>query len=222
MANLIAYGPAREYLHEACPQAGYKMCAYADRLPNKADTLLWEDGGIFNQLGSFPGMEDEVRQIVKQTIATRPGEVAAMIASNFARGLVTHAPAPEFRREYQVPSFPPLIEKEFGHAIRLAYEDSAEMHDRLPYALLRHIDTVTAPLSFAALIVIAICSYRRRDYYPLLLTTAVCCFIMGDTLLCTTISGVHDRYQARVMWLAVMAALLCVSHNSRAGFRRLI
>jgi hypothetical protein len=54
LANLIAYGPAREYLHEACPQAGYKMCAYTDRLPNKADTLLWEDGGIFNQLGNFP------------------------------------------------------------------------------------------------------------------------------------------------------------------------
>jgi hypothetical protein len=69
------------------------------------------------------------------------------------------------------------------------------------------------------LIVIAIRSYRRRDYYPLLLTTAVCCFIMGDTLLCTTISGVHDRYQARVMWLVVMAALLGVFRTSSRAMR---
>jgi hypothetical protein len=36
------------------------------------------------------------------------------------------------------------------------------------HLLLRQIDTVTIPLSFAALIFIAIRSYRRRDYYPLL------------------------------------------------------
>jgi hypothetical protein len=46
---------------------------------------------------------------------------------------------------------------------------------------------------------------------------------MGDTLLCTTISGVHDRYQARVAWLVVMAAVLCLFRKaegatiSRAG-----
>jgi hypothetical protein len=214
LANLIAHGPARHYLDEACPQAGYKICAYRDQFPESADGLLWTTG-IFERLGGFPGMEGEARQIVKQTIETRPGEVAAMIARNFAAGLVTHAPAPEFRREYQVPSFPPLIEKKFGRATRLAYENSAEMHDRLPYALLRQIDAVTVPLSCAALIVIVLGSYRRRDYNPLILTAAVFGFIMADTLLCTALSGVHDRYQARVAWLAMMAVLLCLCGTTR-------
>jgi hypothetical protein len=40
---------------------------------------------------------------------------------------------------------------------------------------------------------------------------------MGDTLLCTTISGVHDRYQARVVWLVVMAALICIFRTTLNG-----
>lgn len=31
MANLIEYGPARAYLQEACPKAGYRICAYAKK-----------------------------------------------------------------------------------------------------------------------------------------------------------------------------------------------
>jgi len=36
----------------------------------------------------------------------------------------------------------------------------------------------------------------------------VVCAVLGDTLLCTAISSVHDRYQARVTWLIPMAVLL--------------
>jgi hypothetical protein len=40
-------------LNEACPKADYKICAYLDRLPNKADALLWSSG-IFDELAALP------------------------------------------------------------------------------------------------------------------------------------------------------------------------
>jgi hypothetical protein len=218
-ANLIAYGPGREYLAEACPKAHYKICTDLDRLPITADELLWSSG-IFQQLGNFPGMKEEALEIAIGTAETRPGEVAAMIARNFTAGLMTHAPAAEFRSDYfrDVPSFPRLIESKFGRATLLAYETSAEMRDALPYTLLSQVDDVVFPLSSGVLIFFILIAARQRDYAPVMLAASTLAFIVGDTLLCTAISGVHDRYQARVTWLAPMIALTyalrCLPPNS--------
>jgi hypothetical protein len=211
LANLIAYGPGRHYLHDVCPRARYKICAYTDNLPASADALLWSSG-IFERLGGFPGMQDEARQIVRGTLETYPAEVATMIVHNFAAGLVTHAPAAEFRAANLagVPSFPQLIERKFGPAALHAFENSAQMHDALPYALLNHIDRLVFPLSSLGLAFVAATAYRRRDAATLALALATAGFVLGDMLLCTALSGVHDRYQARVTWLVPLTVLLYV------------
>jgi hypothetical protein len=211
LANLITYGPGRHYLHGVCPRAGYKICAYADNLPDDGDALLWKSG-IFERLGGFPGMQDEARQIVRGTLETYPAEVATMIVRNFAAGLVTHAPAAEFRAANfaDVPSFPQLIEHKFGPAALHAFEDSAQMHDALPYALLNHIDRLVFPLSCLGLAIVAAKAYRRHDAATLALALATAGFVLGDMLLCTALAGVHDRYQARVTWLVPLTVLLYV------------
>jgi len=68
MATLIGNnGPADKYLREACPQAGYKICAYVNRFPIAANDLLWK-GDLYNGLGGFEGMREESRAIVIATV----------------------------------------------------------------------------------------------------------------------------------------------------------
>ncbi len=207
MANLIEYGPGRDYLKEACPDAGYKLCDYLDQLPATADGLLWQSH-IYDRLGSFPAMEPEARAIVRATIHTRPWEVAEMIGRNFLATFSVHAPAGEFYAEQQIREFADLIELKFGKATLAAYLASREMNNTLPHGLLQAIDDVVFPSSFLALVLITATALlrKRHDLSPLAISTLV--FVLADFLLCSAVSGVHDRYQARVTWLFPLVVIV--------------
>ncbi len=60
LANLIEYGPARDYLRDACPGAGYKICTQVETLPSTANAFLWEAGHL-DRLGGFTGTERRIR-----------------------------------------------------------------------------------------------------------------------------------------------------------------
>jgi hypothetical protein len=219
MANLIEYGPARDYLHSACPQENYKLCVFEAKLPPTADELLWSSG-IFERLGGFPGMRDEASQIVLNTIASRPGSVLTTIITNLKSGLFLHEPAAEFQSKVQVDSFAALLETKFGHRAALAYASSAEMQDRIPHILLKSIDDIVFPLSFCILLFLAL-YFRKAKREPFFrLSFSIVCFFLGNTLLCTALSGVHDRYQARVTWLLPMAATLLLCQAYRVIYTR--
>lgn len=214
LANLIHHGPARTYLEEACPQAGYKICAYKDQLPATADELLWTTG-IFQKLGGFEGMKDEAPAIVSATLRSRPGEVLSMVLSNFRAGIGRRAPGAEFKPVYQVPSFNALLIIKFGPSTEQAYRESAEMQRKIPHALLKSIDDISLPLAFLVLLALAGTSWFRKDSEALILCVTVILFVAGNTLLCTSLSGVHDRYQARVTWLLPAAAMALLLRRQR-------
>ncbi len=207
MANLIEYGPARTYLHEACPEAGYRICAYEKKLPATAEELLWFTD-TYQRLGGFMAMREESAMIVKQTLLTRPMEVLTMVEENLLHGLMTHEPAAEFTTKYQIPSVEALIREKFGEPAVNAYLSSAEMRDTIPHRFIHTVDAILTPLAFFVLLAIGIANIAKRTEPSFLLPCTVICFLLGNTLLCTALSGVHDRYQSRVTWLLPMAIML--------------
>lgn len=146
--------------------------------------------------------------IVKQTLLTRPMEVATMVANNFMRGLITHQPAAEFTTKYQIPTVLELITEKFGERAANAYLTSAEMRNAIPQQLIRTVDFILTPLAFFVLLGIGLANFKKRSDMAFLLPCTVLCFILGNTLLCTALSGVHDRYQSRLTWLLPMAIML--------------
>jgi hypothetical protein len=46
LARSMADGPARWYLDEACPEAGYRICERIDALPRDLGGILWDEDGI--------------------------------------------------------------------------------------------------------------------------------------------------------------------------------
>jgi hypothetical protein len=51
---------------------------------------------------------------------------------------------------------------------------------------------------------------RRRDDLTMLAAT-VTFTLLGNALICGVISGPHDRYGARMAWLATLTVLLAIS-----------
>ena len=207
MANLIEAGPGRRYLHDACPEAGYKICQIVDRLPRTANQLLW--GGSYTALGGLRAMEDEARTIVQATLRAYPEEVAAMVIHNFVAALHTHRPAYEFIPwTGEVPSMTALIDKKFGHEARDAYLGSAQSRGKVPRDLIGAVDDIAFPLSLLAFVWFSALALRRQMVEPACLAIIVACGFIGNALLTSAASGVFDRYQARLSWLFLAAGVL--------------
>src|SRR5262249_11291512 len=59
------------YLDEHCPDPRLRLCAYRAELPDDADTFFWGNS-VFDRLGRFKGMNDEMRTIVLESLVDYP------------------------------------------------------------------------------------------------------------------------------------------------------
>ncbi len=87
------------------------------------------------------------------------------------------------------------------------------------------INRVHVPVALASiLLVAAIVGHaiwrRRRDDLTLLAAT-VSLALLGNAVICGVISGPHDRYGARLAWVATFVALIAAArHFANADHRR--
>jgi hypothetical protein len=208
LANLIAYGPAREELQAECPRAGYKLCAHLDELPHDANAFLWSEGP-FAELGGFAGMRDESSQIVRSTLRNRGPEVALVSVRNSLRAMTMIRPAlgiVPFQKSRDLDE----VMKHYSASTLANFEHSLQQQGQFPGA---QFDKATIAGFLLALIVLAgVAQSVLRAGRPDLLifpSFAIVAFL-GNAVTCATLSGVFDRYQSRVSWLVVASALLAL------------
>ncbi len=86
-----------------------------------------------------------------------------------------------------------------AHQQRFGINFTAVNHLHVPVALLSMV------------LVAALFGYglwrRRRDDLTLLAAT-VCFALLGNAVICGVISGPHDRYGARLVWIATLTVLI--------------
>jgi len=221
LANLIEYGPARDYLRSACPSAPYKICVIANRLPPTANQLLWS--GLYDEIGGFKGMSGEASTIVRETIRSHPLEVITLGARLFYAGLLTHEPGAELVPVVNEPSMREVMQKKFSFNIN-GYLNSAQSRDVIPHHVLRSIDAIVFPLTIVILLLLSVQSYLNRWSDCLFLILIVTVAYALNTALCAVVSGVWDRYQSRITWLFLLSVLIIFSkivlkHHKEVGFR---
>src|SRR5262249_48304879 len=69
--RMLQDGIVSRYLDDHCPDPGLKLCPFRDELPRDADAFLWGES-VFNRLGRFAGLGDEMRTIVLQSLYQYP------------------------------------------------------------------------------------------------------------------------------------------------------
>ena len=63
---------SRSYLAEHCPDPRLpKLCANREKLPDNADFFFW-GSDLFNELGRFEGLGEEMRIVVRESLAAYP------------------------------------------------------------------------------------------------------------------------------------------------------
>lgn len=208
LANLVEQGSARNYLIKACPKANYKICAYIGDLPKNVDNFLWGQNSLTSKLGSFTGLRSEAKYIVKNTITTYPKDVALNTFSYIIRSFSVHTPAKEINSSVTKSSVTYIIKVIYGQAALDKFMASKQANDELPYQRLEKIDNWVFPISLILTILLCFQSLIKIGDNRFTLPLFALVFVIGNNILCSSASGLFDRYQARVSWLLVFAFII--------------
>jgi hypothetical protein len=191
------------YLDAHCPEERLKLCRYRHRLPRTADEFLWSEGP-FDELGRFAGLGDEMRKIVLESLIEYPlqqieAAIAAsakqLVAVKSGEGVLTTIWHTYGIIERYMPSVVP--------AMRAARQQHGEVSFRALNAI--HIPAALVSIFLLPIIMLT----RGSEYSDLrLLAATVAIALLANAVVCGTLSNPHDRYGARLVWIATFAIAL--------------
>jgi hypothetical protein len=211
--RMLQDGIVARYLGDHCPEQKLKLCPYRNELPATADQFLWGNS-MFNTLGRFQGMNDEMGFIVSRSLAEYPLWQASAAIVATAQQLVSVATG-EGTNGW-IPHTYGIIERYIPGQLA-PMRAARQQHWDIDFTVINRIHVPVALLSMllvAAILAAAI--WRRRLDDLTLLAATVLCALLGNAFVCGVISGPHDRYGARLAWLATSVLLIAtVRHFAR-------
>lgn len=208
-ARLTADGPGTNYLRATCPGNGFLLCRYLSRLPLPSDHFLWSRSNVDGVFRAIP--PDQRRQLAADetrfalaTFFHLPEETAGALIEG-ARKQIHQSGLGEFNYGW--------IERGFfwNNLPRNVYHDVSRTR-----AFTLHMPTgpFVGLARQMAIVSLLICLWAVADpRLPRALRLTVAMIVFGmlvNAVICGGLSGAHDRYQARVMWLLPWVAYLAV------------
>jgi hypothetical protein len=206
--RMLQDGIVAQYLNDHCPQLKLKLCPYRNVLPPTADDFLWGNS-MFNTLGRFEGMSDEMGYIVTHSLQEYPLWQAKAAATATVDQLL-HVATGEGTTGW-LPHTYGIIERYIPSQTK-PMRAAHQQHWEINFAFVNWLHVPVAlgsMLAISALLGHAIWQ-RRRDDVSLLAAT-VTLALLGNAFICGVISGPHDRYGARMVWIATFTTLIAAA-----------
>lgn len=202
--RLVEDGIVIRYLNDKCPDPALRLCAFTRNFPADADTWLWDDNSPFRKLKNFEGSAEE-RLIARETLTLYPlMHIKAALAATTAQLF-------KFKTEVNGADNAPAIAMFKAH--------TPDLFPRFMRARQQAGDFDVAPLNvihvpvaaFAMICVGAALPLRRRLGLPPAfagLATTVALALCANAVICGVFSHAVDRYESRLVWLAVFATAM--------------
>jgi hypothetical protein len=205
--RILQDGIVARYLKDHCPQLQLKLCPYRTKLPATADAFLW-GGGIFNDLGRFAGLGDEMRRIFLHSLVAYPWDhvrtalratLVQLVLNGTGEGVHDKLWHTYGIIQRYLPAEVPVM--------RLA----RQQHGALTFDRVNLVHRPVALLSLLVIVILLARAWRRgeRDEFTLLAAT-VALAILVNAFVCGAISGPHDRYGARLAWVPVFVITIAL------------
>ena len=206
--RMLQDGIVTRYLQEHCPQAKLKLCPYRDRLPATADQFLCGNS-MFNTLGRFKGMNDEMGFIAAHSLAEYPLWQAEAALAATAQQLV-HVATGEGTNGW-IPHTYGIIERYVPAQLK-PMRAARQQHWDINFAAVNWLHIPVALFSIVSVFAMfGRAIWRRRLDDLTLLTATVSLAMLGNAFICGVISGPHDRYGARMAWIATFTVLIALA-----------
>jgi len=204
--RMLQAGIIARYLAEHCPhQRLEKLCAHRDKLPTNSDVFFW-GSDLFDQLGRFEGLGEEMRIVVRESLMAYPGaqlwaavkataEQLARVATGY--GVHTDIWHSTWIIETSAPASVP--------AMKAARQQRGDLD-------FTAINWLHVPVAWGSMLLLvgalAYAVRRRRFAHPDALAAVVALAILANAAVCGALSNPNDRYGARMVYLATLVVLL--------------
>jgi len=217
-ARMLQDGIVTRYLNDHCPDPQLRLCPYRDQLPLNADDFLWNDG-VFNKLGRFAGLDDEMRRIVLGSLRDYPLMQIKAALLDSARQLT--AVATGYGVLTTIWHTYGIIERYTPSTVP-AMRAARQQHGELGFAAINAIDVPAAWLATALLPILAIYGLFDAEFADLGgLAATLTLALLGNAVFCAAISHWQDRYGSRLAWIAVFTVALAVWRAIAVARRRM-
>ncbi|WP_206030230.1 hypothetical protein [Roseomonas sp. AR75] len=226
LARLQADGPAAAVIRARCPDSGWYLCAFADRLPMDSDAFLWSPDSPVNRgpdgTPRFLGgalLSVEAGAIVAETLRSRPLEVAQAMLRNTLAQLGMATAGDTLGDDHLRAALRPRIAEAFPPRERAAYDAALQ-----PRGLLREavapVLWLHGPVLLLGAALALLAWWRaalRHDLRRLGLVVGLLVGVTANAFATGALSKPHLRYEARILWLMPVIAALALL--PRAGPR---
>ncbi len=218
LSRLQGDGPGADYLHRVCPDAGYHVCAWSDRLPMDSDAFLWAPEGPVWANNTFGPIlfAPEASRLVTEIVRSEPWPVLRAAFANTLRQLGRVRVGDTLEPSYLTDTVGPMLRTYFPAAELRRFEAGRQVAGTLPAAA-----APLAPLRLALLVagvagtlLVAPLAWRRN---PALagLAGVVLAGVLANAFATGALSGPHDRYGARIAWLLLLPPALALMNAGR-------
>ena len=201
--RMLQDGIVKRYLDEHCPHPKLRLCAYKDRLPDDADVFFW-GSPLFDQLGRFAGLGKEMAVIALDSLAAYPALQAKAAAVAFARQLIAvqggEGVVDTVWHTY-------AIVARYAPQTMPALRTARQQRGEIGFAALNAFQYPLALLAMALLPLIVLLRWPPFAGLRALAATAVVA-LFANAAVCGVISNPHDRYGARLVWIAGLTIIL--------------
>jgi hypothetical protein len=203
--RMLEDGIVSRYLRDHCPDSRVRLCAFRDQLPATADEFLWDDS-VFDRLGRFDGLGEEMRAIVLGSLRDYPvlqiKTALAATAMQLTRVATGEGVVNTLWHTYGIVNhYTPAA----GVAMRAARQQRGEIRFHAINAI--HIPIALGAMALLPLFMAAGLKWSRFDQ-PALLAGTIAAALLVNAFVCGALANPHDRYGARLTWLAPLVILL--------------
>jgi hypothetical protein len=204
-ARMLQDGIVMRLLEDTCPQSGYKLCAYKDSLPATADGFLWTPRSPFVALGHFAGTEAESARIVRAAILRYPLLQIRAAAANASAQFVKFGTGDQIEPQEWV--LAPVLRHYIPSQMR-AYFAARQQRGEIRFRGISRLDVAVGFVSLTGVSLLFLWFLLKRRTEPAAFHGFVLAALIGNAAICGILSGPHDRYQSRLVWLASLAIMV--------------
>jgi len=210
-------GIVKRYLDDHCPGPKLQLCAYKDQLPDDADVWFW-GSPLFDSLGRFAGLDAEMRTIALGSLHEYPllqvqtaaiATVRQLYSVHTGEGVVDSTWHTYGIIEHYTPQ---LVS---------AMQSARQQKGELSFIAINYLQYPVALIAMGFLPAIVLLASRGKLPVHLGEFAATCALaLVANAFVCGTLSNPHDRYGARLIWVAVFASVVALfSLANRLGSR---
>lgn len=205
LARAMQDGLVKKYLDEVCPSPDYKLCQFKDRLPRTANDYLWEYGSILGDVGGWEHSGPESRRIVIGSLLRFPlAHLRAALADGAEQFVSFRSGDGTWPQTGYTAA---AIERFYPQDVE-AYTASLQQRGRLDFRRMNQIHVPAAVVGVIGLAVLGWMAWRRGDIAGARFAVAILFFLVANAFICGALSNPGDRYQSRIVWIALFADFL--------------